>query len=614
MKFLRPVGLFSIVSFAICPCTRAIEIPTTPVGNPGNAPDALTGLGNVDYPYSISKYEITNTQFCEFVNACMGDPNYPSLKNAFSIVSGMNAECGIERAPTEGDSKKMQVRPKPGCENFPVRLHFTQDGTDAAFARDFVTWINGGTSPIEEIDAGTVEVKSRRPKKDGNKGFVKDAAGKVVYEEVVENRKVTQFRRKQPAPGGTWFLADANELYKAAFHDAKAGVAGIYFNFSTASNRLPIVASSGAEAHLAALSDNVADAQNPKAPIYPVGASSPSPYGAFDLTGNAPEIYFREDPTKPPRGYVLLENAAPSFGGGCERVAELQSRATCIVSNSQLQSTKQRFINATSMEGFRLVRIMPVAASVPPGTTRAVTPPRIATSSDGDGWLYGIPSMTTAGATPSELDWEWARSTIASTQGKKIQVRSSAEAQTYMLKLQGNGSGTPSLFFPAAKIEAETSGAKCKPIFEFSSRKSLSEIFGKYNRMVAKGAQVEADTKKLTLDMAQPLRSCGAGMDAEIFKKSRARETSDISKFEQKVIESVKLNSPLMWAADEGVLIGDLKNNGSICAVIIGINPKTHEIIFAANPKQTQPARIIRRAATADAYAATIGLYSIDFK
>ena len=46
-----------------------VEFPeTVAVGNPGNAADA-TGFGAVAYEYRIGKYEVTNAQYCGFLNA-----------------------------------------------------------------------------------------------------------------------------------------------------------------------------------------------------------------------------------------------------------------------------------------------------------------------------------------------------------------------------------------------------------------------------------------------------------------------------------------------------------------------------------------------------------------
>ena len=51
-----------------------------PVANAGDAPDTryeTPGYGAVDYTYNIGKYEVTNGQYAEFLNAvaATGDPN-----------------------------------------------------------------------------------------------------------------------------------------------------------------------------------------------------------------------------------------------------------------------------------------------------------------------------------------------------------------------------------------------------------------------------------------------------------------------------------------------------------------------------------------------------------
>ena len=62
---------------------RWVTIDLVHVGNPGNPPDLRynlderpEGFGAVDYEYSIGKYEVTNIQWREFLNAkaAVGDP------------------------------------------------------------------------------------------------------------------------------------------------------------------------------------------------------------------------------------------------------------------------------------------------------------------------------------------------------------------------------------------------------------------------------------------------------------------------------------------------------------------------------------------------------------
>jgi formylglycine-generating enzyme required for sulfatase activity len=53
---------------------QATAPKTVPVGDAGNAADA-TGYGAVAYHYRIGKYEVTNAEYCEFLNAVVkSDP------------------------------------------------------------------------------------------------------------------------------------------------------------------------------------------------------------------------------------------------------------------------------------------------------------------------------------------------------------------------------------------------------------------------------------------------------------------------------------------------------------------------------------------------------------
>jgi hypothetical protein len=47
----------------------AVTIAWSPVGNAGNANDPATGFGAVAYNYNIGTYDVTNSQYVEFLNA-----------------------------------------------------------------------------------------------------------------------------------------------------------------------------------------------------------------------------------------------------------------------------------------------------------------------------------------------------------------------------------------------------------------------------------------------------------------------------------------------------------------------------------------------------------------
>ncbi|MEY3895678.1 MAG: hypothetical protein RLZZ214_1197, partial [Verrucomicrobiota bacterium] len=65
---MKPItSLFLLAALAL-PATATVVIDYVPVGNAGNAADT-TGYGAVSYAYQMGKYEVTNAQYAEFLNA-----------------------------------------------------------------------------------------------------------------------------------------------------------------------------------------------------------------------------------------------------------------------------------------------------------------------------------------------------------------------------------------------------------------------------------------------------------------------------------------------------------------------------------------------------------------
>ena len=60
------------------------------VGDAGNAGDD-TGYGSVGYEYQIGKYEVTNNQYCEFLNAVATTDTY----NLYNSQMGSNLSGGM---------------------------------------------------------------------------------------------------------------------------------------------------------------------------------------------------------------------------------------------------------------------------------------------------------------------------------------------------------------------------------------------------------------------------------------------------------------------------------------------------------------------------------------
>ena len=68
------------------------------MGDAGNAPDATTGLGAVNYAYSIGEFDVTAAQYVAFLNAVAGTDPY----GLYSTSMAGNADCGIQRSGSPG--------------------------------------------------------------------------------------------------------------------------------------------------------------------------------------------------------------------------------------------------------------------------------------------------------------------------------------------------------------------------------------------------------------------------------------------------------------------------------------------------------------------------------
>ena len=74
---LAVVAGISLVS----PALAVVSMVYVPIGNAGNAGDT-TGYGSVGYAYNIGKYEVTNAQYVEFLNA-KGSSNTYGIYNSY---------------------------------------------------------------------------------------------------------------------------------------------------------------------------------------------------------------------------------------------------------------------------------------------------------------------------------------------------------------------------------------------------------------------------------------------------------------------------------------------------------------------------------------------------
>ena len=236
-----------------------VDIEWVIVGDPGNlgepsgagaggtGPDRTCGA--VDHTYRIGRYEVTNAEYAEFLNA-VATTDAHALYNT-DMAWGYDGIGGITRSGSPG-SYSYSVR--PGRENRPVNYVSWYD------ALRFANWLHNGQLPGAQ-DASTTE----------------DGAYDLLLGLSVTRK-----------PGALVWLPSEDEWYKAAYYKAGGTNAG-YWEYPTQSDTKPT--SEGPPG-----TDPVNGSANYDSIVGPpyytteVGAYSARPsdsaYGTFDQGGN----------------------------------------------------------------------------------------------------------------------------------------------------------------------------------------------------------------------------------------------------------------------------------------------------------------------------------------
>jgi formylglycine-generating enzyme required for sulfatase activity len=263
MKTTKSLGLVLLTLCCATSAQSAVMFDWAIVGNPGNAPySTSTGIGAVDYVYRISKHEVTNAQFAEFLNAVAATDTH----GLYSISMGFTTVGGITRSGDPG-SYTYSVKPDAVGQgpNGSDYTYATKPVVDVSFlqAMRFVNWLENG-QPTGVQDASTTE--------DG------------VY-------AITDGLREMRNPNATFFIPSEDEWFKAAYHK-NDGVTGNYWRYPTSHDTVDnhlLSADTGSSANYKA--GDLFTTGNPSYPLTDVGAYtlSTSPYGTFDQAGNVYE-------------------------------------------------------------------------------------------------------------------------------------------------------------------------------------------------------------------------------------------------------------------------------------------------------------------------------------
>ncbi len=227
MRTLRVLLLALAVGLA-----QAGAPETVPVGNPGNEADT-TGFGAVPYAYRIGKYEVTNAQYCAFLNAIAKTDKHGLYSPDMAGEYG-----GITRSGASGD---YTYAVKDGMGNKPVNFVSWYD------ALRFANWLTnrGGKGSTET----------------GSYTFTRNGGGWTVA--------MPDHGALAAGKAVKWVLPSENEWYKAAYYDpGKPGGPG-YWPFAAKGGSPPACnIGSGAPSDVGAYED------------------SASVYGTFDQNGN----------------------------------------------------------------------------------------------------------------------------------------------------------------------------------------------------------------------------------------------------------------------------------------------------------------------------------------
>lgn len=205
-------------------------------GDPSPEGNGTTGYGSVSYSYVISKNEVTNAQYAEFLNAVAAtDPN------------GLYGGGAIVQSGTNGGYTYAVI---PGLEDRPVEPVSFWD------AARFANWMHNG-QPTGLQGLTTTE----------------DGAYTLTPEGIASNSVLRN-------PTAAIFIPSENEWYKAAYYHSSLGV---YYDYPTGTDVQTTCAIPLGD------TGNSANCNGAVGSATIVGAYglSESPYGTLDQGGNA---------------------------------------------------------------------------------------------------------------------------------------------------------------------------------------------------------------------------------------------------------------------------------------------------------------------------------------
>ena len=225
---MKPIHSSLFLALAI-PASAAVTIDWVSVGDAGNQNNTIFPRGAVAYSYNISRFEVTNSQYAEFLNS-------KAASDPYGLYNPNMEAFGIVRA---GSSGAFSYSVAGGLGNRPVVYISWFD------AARFCNWLANGQGN-SSTETGSYALNG--------------ATSGVI------NR----------SPGATIAIPDANEWYKAAFYNGTSQTYSQYPN---------------GQSSITASDANYYSASGTIGHSIDVGSypGDPSYYGTFDQGGNVYE-------------------------------------------------------------------------------------------------------------------------------------------------------------------------------------------------------------------------------------------------------------------------------------------------------------------------------------
>jgi formylglycine-generating enzyme required for sulfatase activity len=259
MNALRFTRFAAALVFALSvTAAHAQAIDWVTVGDPGNAADT-TGdpnpAGAVAASFRIMKYEWTNSQYVDFLNAV--DPNGTNPNSIYNASMGSDARGGISF--TSGTTAGAKYASKTDMAAKPVNYVSWFDAARVS------NWLMNGATSSSSTETGAYTLNN-----------------------------VTSGTAPAVNPGATFYIPTEDQWYKAAYYKGSGTNAGYWEYATQVTGTAPTavtadstgIGSAGSAGNFANY-DTAADWNGQDGNVTTVGTNGgPSAYGAFDMSGN----------------------------------------------------------------------------------------------------------------------------------------------------------------------------------------------------------------------------------------------------------------------------------------------------------------------------------------